>query len=72
MIAGKAGITSLDEFYKEPPSERYIPGSSQTEIGNFIGRKLYDEMHNWSSVREKIKNEEKPGLILKVEKAQQD
>jgi hypothetical protein len=72
MIAGKAGIISLDEFYKEPPLERYIPGASQTEIGKFIRRKLYDEMHNWSSVRERIKNEEKPGLILKAQKAQKD
>ena len=72
MIAGKAGIESLDDFYKEPPSERYIPGASQTEIGKFIRGKLYDQMHNWSSVRERINNEEKPGLILKVRKAQQD
>jgi hypothetical protein len=71
-IAKEAGITSLDEFYKEPPSERYIPGASQTEIGKFIRGKLYDQMHNWSSVRDRIDNEEKPGLILKVQKAQKD
>jgi hypothetical protein len=53
-IAKEAGITSLDEFYKEPPSERYIPGASQTEIGKFIRGKLYDQMHNWSSVRDRI------------------
>jgi hypothetical protein len=71
-IAAQAGITSLDEFYKKPPSERYIPGNNQTEIGKFIRSKLYDEMHNWSNVRDLIKTQEKPGLILKVKKAQED
>ena len=72
LITDKAGITSLEEFYKEPPLERYIPGSDQTEIGKFIRGKLYDQMHKWSDVRDKVRNEEKPELIDKVKKAQQN
>jgi hypothetical protein len=68
-IADKTGITSLDEFFKKPPSERYIPGP---EVGKFIRGKLYDQMHNWSTVRDNVTKEEKRGLIDQVREAQQN
>jgi hypothetical protein len=70
QVADQTGIKSLDsldKFYKKPPLERYIP---EPEVGKFIRGKLYDQMHNWSSMSNKVINDEKRGLIDEVKEAQ--
>ncbi|AFZ10964.1 hypothetical protein Osc7112_6884 (plasmid) [Oscillatoria nigro-viridis PCC 7112] len=71
LLAEKAGIKSLDDFYALPPSQRFIPGANQTEIGKFIRKKLYDEKHNWQGTRNKIIAQKKPEVIARVRSAQQ-
>jgi len=71
LLAKAAGIKSLDDFYALPPSQRFIPGANQTEIGKFIRKKLYDEMHNWQRTRNSIIANKKPGVVAKVLSAQQ-
>ena len=69
-FAATAKIKSLDNFYKAPPSERYVPGyPSQTEVGKFIRQRLYDSL-GWNNIRSQIESQEKPGLIKKVKTVQ--
>jgi hypothetical protein len=71
-FAATAHIQSLDDFYKAPPSERYIPGyPSQKEVGEFIREKLYNKL-GWASTRDQVEAQEKPGLIQKVERVQKN
>ena len=66
LFAKTAHIKSLDDFYKTPPSERYIPGyPSQEEVGKFIRQKLYDKL-GWDNIRDQVEVQEKQKLIQKV------
>jgi hypothetical protein len=69
-FAATAKIKSLDDFYKAPPSERYIPGyPDQTTVGKFIRNKLYNPL-GWDNIRSQVKSQEKTGLIQKVKAVQ--
>jgi hypothetical protein len=60
------GIKSLEDFYKDPPARRYIPGHpNQTEVGKFIREELYEKL-GWDQVRKEVVNQEKPTLINRV------
>jgi hypothetical protein len=60
------GIKSLEDFYKDPPERRYIPGHpNQTEVGKFIREELYEKL-GWSKVRQDVVTEEKQTLINRV------
>lgn len=69
-IANGFGITALNDFFKQPPSQRYIPRASQTEIGGFIRNKLYDNLHGWSSFSQNYKAQYKPDLIREIQLVQ--
>ncbi|HEU4717573.1 MAG TPA: hypothetical protein VFU15_07060, partial [Bacteroidia bacterium] len=71
-LSRKWNVKALDDFFKAPPTRRYIPGSSQTEIGKFIRGRLYENMHDWSSASKSFKTAEFPGLKTKVLAIQSD
>jgi hypothetical protein len=55
-------VKALNDFFKAPPTRRYIPGASQSDIGKFIRSKLYDNMHDWTNVSRSFKTANFPKL----------
>lgn len=70
VIANQFGITALDDFFRQPPSQRYIPRTSQSEIGRFIRTRLYDNLHGWTGFSQNYKVQHKPTLIQEIQLAQ--
>ena len=70
-IAQQFKIQSLDDFYKEPPDRRYLPGyPDKSKVREVIREKLYERL-GWDRVQKSIVNKEKPILIARVRAAQQ-
>ncbi|MEG3973025.1 MULTISPECIES: DUF4157 domain-containing protein [unclassified Microcoleus] len=64
------GIKSLEDFYKDPPERRYIPGHpNQTEVGKFIRGELYEQL-GWPQVKKDVVKDEKQTLINRVRAVQ--
>jgi hypothetical protein len=64
------GIKSLEDFYKDPPACRYIPGHpNQTEVGKFIRGELYEKL-GWPQVKKDVVDKEKETLIKRVRNVQ--
>lgn len=65
-VANLFQITELNAFFAAAPSQRYIPGSSQQEIGGFIRSNLYDNMHSWSTFRDNYMSTHLTPLISRI------
>jgi hypothetical protein len=73
QAASTIGIKDLDEldvlrdYYKAPPTKRYLPIPSGVTPSEFIRSKLYGQ---WASVRGTFSKNEEPNVIKKIESVQ--
>jgi hypothetical protein len=66
-VAAGWKIKALEDFFKDPPDKRYIPGwPNQSVVTSFIRTTLYENMHGWSSFSANYKSTNLPGVLNKI------